>query len=174
MNTAAIIFEQTMEWLQNNYGIYHEERNIVLLIRDHLNKAFSEQNQPYKALDEFRMPNGKRADIVILRLDSSEVEVAVEFKYEPSHTRQSEFSPGAFPVTSWGEIVNDVSKVDRYVADGYACVAYAILVDEGRLYHDNHQVPPPQSNWKDWEASPHHPYAISLLWTRILTDATAS
>jgi len=171
MNTAAVIFEQDMEWLQNNYGVYHKERNIVLAIRDHLNEIFGERNLPYKALDEFKMPMGERADIVIRRLDSGEVEVAVEFKYEPSHTRKSEFSQGAFPVTFWNEICNDVSKVHRYVADGHARVAYAVFVDEGR-YHRWRECPP-RSDWKDWEGSPYHPYSISLLWARAPIDVNA-
>ncbi len=170
MSTAAMVFEQAMEWLQNYYGVYHKERDIVLAIRDHLNEVFDERNLRSKARDEFKMPTGKIADIVIRRLESDEVEVAAEFKYEPSHTRKSEFSQGAFPVTFWDEIGNDVSKVFKYVADGHARVAYAVFVDEGR-YHRWRECPP-RSDWKDWENSSHHPYSISLLWTRAPADGT--
>jgi hypothetical protein len=89
------------------------------------------------------------ADLVIL--DSTEVvEMAAEFKYEPSHKR-NDIPSRKFSVVTWGYdgIAKDMERVREFVDRGKAKVAYAVFIDEGGHFHQKH-LAPPGSEWKDW------------------------
>ena len=171
--TAATLFEKAMESLRNTYAArrFCLERDIVEAVHSHLLLEIKRSNLRYRVFKEYLMlekPKEKRADLVIKKSDGA-VAVAAEFKYEPSHDRSNEFSPGKFQssVVFWtaknGSVKGDVGRVNTYIKKGKAKVAYAILIDEGGYFYRLHESPPSEwwSEWRDWGNG------VWVLWTKV-------
>src|SRR5690242_16270653 len=91
---ATELFENAIGWLQQNYANFQffVERDVVWTIQMYLIKQIKERDLPYKVFNDFPILPGSRrslsADIAILNSNENDlVEVAAEFKYEPSHRR---------------------------------------------------------------------------------------
>ncbi len=158
---AATLFENTMDWLRDAYGEHRffVERDIVWTAQLCLLQEVEQANLPYRVLNDYTLFRGTRADLAIL--NGGAVEVAAEFKYEPSHARSGEFGPGKFPVVAWtgeGSVAKDVQRVHDYAAQGNAKTAYAVFIDEGGEFR--HRDPHPGSEWRDWGNG------VSALWTK--------
>ena len=90
--------------------------------------------------------------MVIFGSDGS-AEVAVEFKYEPAHSRSTnqggDIRPSKLPVIAdWGEVEKDFQRIQQYVEQGKVKAAYALLIDEGS--HFSHRSAPSGGEWRDW------------------------
>lgn len=165
MNEATTLFEDAMAWLREHYADYRffTERDIVWTVQMRLITEIDDQGLPYRVFNDYRMLPGKRrglsADLVILHDDL--VEVAIEFKYEPSHKR-TDIPPDKFDVVSWSSdgVGKDVQRVHEFVSKGKTGVAYAVFIDEGQ--HFRHRSPHPGSEWIEWE-----PSGPSVLWSRV-------
>jgi len=107
-------------------------------------------------------------DLAILN-DRNEVEVAIEFKYEPDHQRGRGVNKSIWPtklspsVVFWGKegVEKDVKKAKQYVDQKKAKLAIVVFVDEGGLFR--HRDPHPGTNWVDWGCSGEKSRKISLL-----------
>ena len=84
--------------------------------------------------------------------DAGNIELAAEFKYEPSYVRNASFGGDIpetkFPVVSWDEVEKDVQRVEDYVSTKRARVAYLVFIDEGGRF--SRREAPPGSDWKEW------------------------
>ena len=163
---AATLFENTMDWLRDAYGQHRffSERDIVWTVQLRLLEEVEQANLPYRVLNDYTLFRGNRADLALL--NGGAVEVAAEFKYEPSHARSGEFGPGKFPVVAWtgeGSVAKDIQRVHDYAAQGNAKTAYAVFIDEGGEFR--HRDPHPGSEWRDWGNG------VSALWTKVSGDA---
>ena len=149
---AHNLFERAMAWLQENYAArpFFAERDVVWTVQLRVRELIAEARLPYRVFNDHRMPNGGLADLVVLD-DYGGVEVAVEFKYEPSHARSTTLSPagdivpGKFPVVTWQAIMEDIKVVRRYVRSQHARRACALLIDEGS--HFASRRAPTGSEW---------------------------
>ena len=89
---ASELFENAIAWLKDNYGQFQffVERDLVWTVQTYLFSQIKEYGLPYRVFNDYPILPGNRrslcADLAILNTDSL-VEVAAEFKYEPSHTR---------------------------------------------------------------------------------------
>ena len=210
---AKDIFEEAMEWLKAHYGDYcfFMERDIVWILQTHIISLIRNKDLPYRLFYNFEMypenksrkkaelqsvdemkrkTPAKAADLVIFNDDRKIVEVAVEFKYEPSHERKynplqkrsktilAHIEPtsiwhGKFPVAFFrkqqagngGSVEIDIERINKYIADMKAHFAYAIFIDEGRYYRGNNK-PFPGSEWRDWELSNGLFRHVSVLWAQ--------
>lgn len=160
---ASELFESAIAWLRENYACFRffVERDIVWTVQTRIIGLIEEQDLPYRIFNEHPILSGKRrrlCDLAILNHTES-VEVAVEFKYEPSHKR-SDIRPTKFPVVFWGDdgVGEDVRRIQDFVAKKKARVAYSVFVDEGGYFR--HRVPHPGSKWIDWGTG------VSVLWAR--------
>ena len=113
---AATLFENTMDWLRDAYGEHRffVERDIVWTAQLRLLQEVEQANLPYRVFNDYTLFGKTRADLALL--NGEVVEVAAEFKYEPSHARSGEFGPGKFPVVAWtgeGSVAKDVSARPR-------------------------------------------------------------
>ena len=163
---AATLFENTMDWLRDGYGEHRffVERDIVWTAQLRLLQEVERANLPYRVFDDYTLFRGNRADLAIL--NGGAVEVAAEFKYEPSHARGDEFGPGKFPVVAWtgdGSVAKDVQRVRDYAAQGNAKTAYAVFIDEGGEFR--RRTPRAGSEWRDWGNG------VWALWTKVSGDA---
>lgn len=92
MLESTELFETAMSWLRNNYPNFRffQERDIVWTIQTYITEVIKRDNLPYKIFNDYPILPGKRrsycADLAILDVNDI-AEVAVEFKYEPSHRR---------------------------------------------------------------------------------------
>jgi len=152
--TEVELFEQTISWLRDNYNKYtfFVERDIVWTIQTQMWKSIREMHLPCRVFNEYPMIAGKRqVDLAIVDL-KDQVEVAVEFKYEPSRARTGkDIDPKKtkFPVTEWNRgVAEDIAKIHQYVVDEQACFAYSIFVDEGGYFKK--YKPHAGSVWLDW------------------------
>ena len=170
--TAATLFENAMERFRDTYAErrFCFERDIVEAVHSHLLLEIKRSNLRYRVFKEYPMlekPKEKRADLVIK--SGGAVAVAAEFKYEPSHDRSKEFSPGKFQssVVFWTakdqSVKEDVGRVNTYIKKGKAETAYAILIDEGGYFYRLHESPPSEwrSEWRDWGNG------VWVLWTKV-------
>ena len=163
---AATLFENTMDRLRDAYGEHRffVERDIVWTVQLRLLQEAEQASLPYRVLNDYALFGKTRADLAIL--SGGAVEVAAEFKYEPSHARSGEFGPGKFPVVAWtgeGSVAKDVQRVHDYAAQGNAKTAYAVFIDEGGYFR--RRDPHPGGEWRDWGNG------VSALWTKVSGDA---
>lgn len=159
---AVGLFENAILWLQENYGHFRffAERDIVWTVQTHIIKLIEQQNLTCRIFHNFPVLPGKTADLAILRQDNS-IEVAAEFKYEPSHGRKfTDILPTKFPVVFWEDGVGkDMERISEFVSKGRAEVAYLIFIDEGGYFR--WREPFSGSEWIDWRNG------VSVLWARV-------
>lgn len=173
MEEAANLFEQAIVWLRENYTRFQffQERDLVWTVQTHIVKLIQQQGLAYQIFNDYRMTPGSPcspcADLAICGHRGS-VEVAAEFKYEPSHQR-TDILPGKFDVVGWGDVKKDVDRIQEFVAQGKARVGYSLLIDEGG--HFRHRNPLPQCRWIDWEPSGASSSHVSVLWSRVAANS---
>ena len=159
---AAELFENAISWLREYYRDYKffTERDIVWTVQTHIIKLIEQQELAYRVFHNFPVVPGKTADLGILRQDNH-VEVAAEFKYEPSHSRKfSDILPTKLPVVFWDDGVGkDMERIREFVNKGRADVAYLVFIDEGGYF--NRREPFSGSEWIDWENG------VSVLLARV-------
>jgi hypothetical protein len=154
MISARHLFEDSLNWLKGNYSTFqfYTERDIVWTIQLNLIEQISKEGLPYKVFNDYGILPGKRrslsTDIAILNKEGV-VEVAVEFKYEPSHERAN-IPKKKFPVVFWGKegVGKDIQRIKDFVEKDVAKKAYSIFIDEGG--HFRHRTPHPGSHWIEW------------------------
>lgn len=155
MQSPRELFKQSLAWLRQRYPVFrfYTERDLVWTVQLHLLEQIDDQRLPYDIFNDYPLQPGSHrspsADLAILGADGS-VELAVAFKYEPSHKR-SDILPAKLPMVAWGKegVAKDVQRVQEFVDAGYARKACAIFIDEGGLYH--RRTPYPGSRWIRWE-----------------------
>jgi hypothetical protein len=148
------IFRNSLQWLAKNYDkfTFFCERDIVWTIQTNLIEQVAKQRLPLKVYNDFPIIPGKRrsltADIVITNADQFP-ELAIEFKYEPSHKRK-DILKQKLPVVVWakGGVEDDIVKVQRYLKEQRCSYATTIFIDEGSYYKKRklHQG----CEWANW------------------------
>ena len=166
MSTGTIeIFEGAIRWLQHRYTDFRffAERDIVWTVQERIAREIASSDSPYRVFNDHTIWGGTRADLVIL--DGDSIEVAAEFKYEPSHARRADRGGDIWPskldpsVVCWGSVERDVQRVREYVEQGNVNAAFSIFVDEGG--HFRYRDPHPGSEWIDWGRN------VSILWSKV-------
>ena len=121
-----------------------------------------ENNLSLKVFNDYPILKGKKqglsADIVILN-ENNQVELAIEFKYEPDHKRGKEPNCNIWPtkldpsVVFWGKegVLKDVKRCEEFIDKGVATAAVTIFIDEGGLFR--HRNPHPGTEWIDWDSN---------------------
>lgn len=154
---AAELFENTMDWLRERYHEhrFYTQRDVVWTVQLRLLHEVENGELPFRVFNDYTISKSVRSDLVIMNGDV--VEVAIEFKYEPSHSRSTkrggDIPASKFPVVVWsgeGSVPKDVERCVDYVDQGKAKVAYAVFIDEGGEFA--HRTPPAGAEWRDWSA----------------------
>jgi hypothetical protein len=153
MDTAISLFENTFEWLRENYSNLHffVERDVVWTIQTRLLDQIHKYNLPFRVFNDYAMLPGTNrsisADIAILDRENNQVELAVEFKYEPSHTRD-DIPKNKFPVVFWKDVEKDITRIHEFVAKGKTNIGFSVLIDEGGYFHSKRTTG--LNQWKSW------------------------
>lgn len=152
--TAADFFEQTLEWLRQNYSAYRffVERDVVWTVQTIVAQQISEGHLPFKVFNDHPVLPGNRrhisADLALLDAQAGAIDLVAEFKYEPSHQR-TDILKQKLPVVLWREgVMEDIARIRQFAQQGGARVAYAVFIDEGGYYRN--RTPPPGSEWREW------------------------
>ena len=173
MDKAIKLFEETFSWLKANYWSFRffTERDIVWTVQKNLIERIEKENLPYKIFTDFPIMKGKKgvnlcADIVIQQSNAiKSIKLALEFKYEPAHTRS--YNPNKLKqntyktdkirwtklnpsVVFWEEgVLKDIERINQFVQEEY-CVesAWSILIDEGGFFKK--RPIPEYAVWQDW------------------------
>lgn len=161
---ATELFEDALRWLKRNYTNYRffTERDVVWTLQLRILQVIEEHGLPYRVFNEhsLRVRGRTRADLAILGKDSDSVEVAAEFKYEPSHSRRADRGGDILPsklvpsVVFWsgeGSVEKDVMRVHEYTEQLNVKRAFSIFIDEGGWFR--HRNPHPGSEWTCWGKS---------------------
>ncbi len=155
MKPAYQLFNDTMIWLRDNYSgfCFFTERDVVWIVQTQMCQRIIDSKLPYKVFNDYPMIKGNRrslsTDLAILDADNN-VQVAIEFKYEPDHRRGgNDIIKEKFPVVSWSEVGKDIERIYEYIAKNKAQYACSIFVDEGGAFH--HRPAHPRSEWMDWK-----------------------
>lgn len=170
MREAQELFESSIEWLRQNYGNFKffTERDLVWTVQTHILSLIEENELHYKIFNDYPILPGKNrslsADLAILN-EKDEIEVAVEFKYEPSHKRK-DIPKTKFPVVFWGDdgVGKDVKRIQEFIEKEKAKLAYSVFIDEGGSFRK--REPHPRSKWLDWGSTDNLNYEISVLWSK--------
>ena len=173
---ASKLFENAIAWLKEHYSQFQffVERDVVWTVQKYLISQIKEQNLPYRVFNDYpilHVPGARSicVDLAILN-QSGEVEVAGEFKYEPSHKRSNidiwptKLKPS---VVFWGDegVSKDIKRVQNYIEMGKAKVAYAVFIDEDS--HFSSKPPHPGSQWIQWDTADIASHRTALLWSRV-------
>ena len=171
--TAKKLFEQALEWFRSNYGNYEffTERDVVWVIQQKLREMIAKNLLSFEVYNDFPIVKARRrsltTDLAILN-KQNEVELAIEFKYEPDHQRGVGINKNIWPsklspsVVFWGKegVKKDVERARQYVDQKKAKLAITIFIDEGCLFR--HREPHQNTKWVDWNCGK-NPRKISLL-----------
>lgn len=160
---ATELFENAMDWLQQHYGEYRffTERDVEWTLQKRILEMIEGLQLPYHVVNNYTIVDSVQTDLVII--SGTSVEVAVEFKYEPSHARSTKQGGDIWStkfsstVVFWtvtenskdGSVEKDIRRVCDYVDQGRAKVAYAVFIDEGGYFHGS-QDTLARSKWRDW------------------------
>lgn len=170
MSEASRVFEESIEWLRQNYPRFrfYVERDIVWTLQLRMSDLIQARAMPYRVFNDYSILPGNRrslcADIAILD-GQDQVQVAAEFKYEPSHKRTDIWPSKFLPtVVFWGDdgVGKDVKRVHEFVEKGAARAAYAVFIDEGSIFRN--RDPYPGSRWMDWTLAGDAFLSVSILW----------
>lgn len=105
--TADALFLRSLNWLRINYSGFRffVERDIVWTIQCHILQEIAETGLPLRVFNDYGILPGSRRSLsadLVLSGENSKIEVAVEFKYEPAHSR-TDIPRVKFPVVGWGD-----------------------------------------------------------------------
>lgn len=165
---ASDLFEEAMRWFREHYEEYRffTERDVVWTIQQRITNEICRTSAPYRVFNDHTILPRIRTDLAILTGDS--IEVAVEFKYEPSHNRRADRGGDIWPtkldpsVVFWtgdGSVEKDAQRISQYVRQKRTMTAYLVFVDEGGRFR--HREPFSGSEWIDWEGG------VSVLWSKV-------
>lgn len=167
MRTAQSLFLESIDWLKNSYPDFRffMERDLVWSVQIHLRQLIEQQRLPYRVFNDYKLLPGKLADLVILGPEDM-AEVAVEFKYEPSHSRQ-DIGSQKFPVVFWDAhgVGEDVRRIAEFVQQGKTSIAYALFIDEGSAFRN--REPHPGGTWLDWGTIGPDNSPVTVHWSEI-------
>ena len=157
--TPTELFEFAIETLERQYSTHRffMERDVVWTVQLQIIGDIERLGLPYRVFNDYDIGAGnKYPDLVVLDNDDN-VEVAAEFKYEPSHDRNAsdggDIQESKFSVVSWrGEnsVLESVQRVKDYVGSRRAKTAYSVLIDEGSYHRRMRKNPPPGCVWIEW------------------------
>jgi hypothetical protein len=172
--SSEALFEDALAWLRARYGSYlfFAERDVVWTLQLRLLERVQERGSRLTVFNDYPMLPRVRADLALVS-PSGAVEVAAEFKYEPSHQR-TDIPKTKFPVVFWDSegVAKDVQRARDFVARGKATTAYAVFIDEGGAFR--HRDPHDGSEWIDWETEGPAWLKTSILWTRVSNESSRS
>jgi hypothetical protein len=154
MRGATDVFESALEWLRDNYGNFQffVKRDIVWTMQTQILRITGQRDLPYKVFDRYPIIQTQlrtlSTDLAILD-HNNHIELAAEFRYEPSHARV-DILRSKLPVVSWNDegLGKALRRIQEFTTKGEARVAYSVFVDEGGLHHT--RPPHPNSKWIDW------------------------
>ncbi len=169
MNSAET-FKSSLRWLEHSYTDYtfYTERDVVWTVQKHISEEIGKAGLRCRVFNDHTIFKGTRADLVILG-EGDFVEIAVEFKYEPSHARRADRGGDIWPskldpsVVFWtgeGSVQKDVDRVQEYVKRLLAKEAFSIFIDEGGRFRS--RSPHKGSEWIDWGRG------VSVLWSHVV------
>ena len=165
MNSASELFNGAMIWLRDNYMKYRffTERDVVWTLQLRIEEVIREEGLPYRVFNDYGVAPRTRADLVLRDADAT-IDLAAEFKYEPSHDRKvslgGDIMDGKFPVVFWkdpsGSVGKDITRVREFVESGLVKEAQSVFIDEGGYFL--RREPFEGAEWKDWGEG------VSVLW----------
>lgn len=155
MNTSIGLFEECLDWLRKYYSSYrfYTERDVVWTCQEHIRNAIDKNNLEYRVFSNLGViphkPRRIAPDLSIVNANG-QVELIIEFKYEPTHFR-FDIPREKFPIVFWGMdgVEKDIHRLDDFIGSGLVQYAYAILIDEGGYFRRRPAFP--NSQWIDWE-----------------------
>lgn len=162
---ADRLFMSSLDWLRINYSTFRFffERDIVWTNQTHLLQEIEKAGLSLRVFNDYGILPGSRrslsADLALIG-ENNKAEVAVEFKYEPAHSR-TDIPRIKFPVVGWGAdgVAKDIQRIKEFVDSGVVNKAYSIFIDEGRNFR--RRPAHPSSEWIDW------PNNVALLFSHV-------
>ncbi len=166
---ASDLFEDAMQWLRQHYRQFRffTERDVVWTVQQRIADEIRRTNASYRVFNDHTILPRIRTDLAILKGGSDAVEVAVEFKYEPSHNRRADRGGDIWPtkldpsVVFWtgdGSVEKDSQRIINYVNKKRTKAAYMVFLDEGGRFR--HRDPFEGTDWVGWENG------VSVLWSK--------
>lgn len=148
------MFLSALDWLRDNYDsfTFFTERDIVWTLQLKCRELVQRGALPVRIFNDYGvLPGTRRSRSVDLAFTDTRnsVLVAVEFKYEPAHSR-SDIPRSKFPVVFWGNdgVGKDVARIREIVSEGAAAIAHSIFIDEGGAFR--HRDAHAGSAWLSW------------------------
>jgi hypothetical protein len=182
MSDILMLFNETMKYIENNYDNFNffVERDIVWTIQKYMANLISINKLPYEIYNDYPIVKGKQrsksVDLAIVKngilykdvLDGKQqIELAIEFKYEPSKMRK-DICTHKLPVVFWNKVIEDVDRINNFVTTGTAKNAIAIFIDEYGRYKKTNYKYTNISRWIEWGNYNKTEYNVSVLWSSLI------
>lgn len=155
------------------------ERDFVWTVQKRVLEGLEAANNNYTVFNDFPVEKGKfnrgiSADLVILEKTvrrecihdgTGQLEVAVEFKFEPSPNRE-DICDFKLPVVFWSAVQKDIDRVQRFTESKKAKTGIAIFIDEFGRYRDEKKYPiGSHSEWRHLGDFGTDYLDVWMLWT---------
>jgi hypothetical protein len=151
---ARRLLADALNWLRTTYPEHRivVERDLVWTLQKWLMREVLTRDLALRVFNDYGVEPGSRrslsADLALVPLDSPVPLVVAEFKFEPSH-RRVDIDRKKLPVVGWDGVVEDVSRIKRWVDAGMTRKGLAAFVDEGGFAHDR-RTALPDCEWSGW------------------------
>lgn len=154
MNEAETLADRAIDRLRDHYDEFRffVARNLVWTVQRRLHDLAQETNSGLRVFNDFPVIPGPRrslsADLALVSPDDR-VQLAIEFRFGPSHQR-ADIWRSKFPVAFWGTegVGKDVQRVQQDVSGGRAVAARSYFIDEGGYFA--HRPAHRGSSWVAW------------------------
>jgi hypothetical protein len=155
MTSANDIYRDAIAWFVNHYDEYtfYTERDLVWTIQNRIVSILAEHDCPFRVFNDYPIQRAERrsfcADLTIVSIETNQIQLAAEFKYEPDHSRD-DIPKSKFPVVFWGKdgVGKDIERAQTFVRENLTPICYTEFIDEGGAFR--HRDPHPTSTWESW------------------------
>lgn len=181
MTDMLDIFKKSFEQVLSEYARHRFilERDLVWTVQKRLLDDLADANDDYAVFNDFPVEKGKlnrgiSVDLAILQKGiareeiwdgKEQLELAVEFKFEPSPKR-GDICEFKLPAVFWSAVVKDIERVRRFTENNKAKAGVAIFVDEFGRYKDETKYPvDSHSEWRHLGSFNTDYLDVWMLWT---------
>jgi len=155
MTSANDIYRDAIAWLVDYYDAhtFYTERDLVWTVQNRIASILAQHQLPLRVFNDYPIKRAERrslcADLAIVSIETNQIQLAAEFKYEPSHSRV-DIPKSKFPVVLWGKdgVGKDIERAQLFVREDLTPICYTEFIDEGGAFR--HRNPHPTSTWESW------------------------
>lgn len=151
MDGARDVADEAIQWHREKFHQFrsYTERDVGWTVQTRIRTILDEREPNLSVFnDPPARPGNRRARSADLALaqPSGEVDLTIEFKYEPDHRRE-DIPKSKLPIVEWGAdwVSKDIDRIREMVTSNRVKAAWPLFIDEGGYFC--HRAPHAGSEW---------------------------